>query len=144
MSVSPASFAATAFLWLATLLAAGTAVAEDPKIAYWLHCAGCHGLEGKGAPPEVPTLVDVPGAIAALPGGREYLVRVPGVSLAPLSDDRLAEVVNYMLTRFSTAALAADFEPYTPGEIARFRSAPLDDPLRTRRELLAAAGRPNL
>lgn len=144
MRVSLARFATIAFLLPASLLAAGTATAEDPKIAYWLHCAGCHGLEGRGAPPEVPTLVDVPGVIADLPGGREYLVRVPGVSLAPLSDVRLAEVVNYMLTRFSAAALAADFKPYTPGEIRAFRSKPLDDPLRTRRELLAAAGRTNL
>ena len=113
---------------------------DQPRIAYWLHCAGCHGLEGRGAPPDVPTLVDIPARIAGLPGGRDYLVQVPGVAQAALTDERLAEVVNFMLLQFSAETLDADFVPYTPAEIARGRGHSLADPLRTRRELLEAAG----
>jgi len=135
--------AAAAVAWLGVALIGVMPVAaeEQPRIAYWLHCAGCHGLEGRGAPPDVPTLVDVPGRIAALPGGREYLVRVPGVSQAALSDERLAAVVNYMLTEFSADSLQAGFIPYTAAEIGRNRANSLTDPLKTRHELLQAAGR---
>ena len=55
-------------LGLLLLLTAATGAAEDPKGSYWLHCAGCHGLDGSSAPPEVPTLLNEPGRIAALPG----------------------------------------------------------------------------
>lgn len=126
--------------WLVTgWMLAALAHAEDPKVAYWLHCAGCHGLEGRGAPPEVPTLVGVPGRIEALPGGREYLIRVPGVAQAALPDDRLAEVVNFMLTEFSADTLTRDFTPFSAAEIGLHRGATLEDPLRSRAEILARA-----
>ncbi len=109
---------------------------EDPKIAYWLHCAGCHLLDGTGAPPEVPTLIDEPGVLAGRPGGREYLIRIPGVAQAGLDDARLAAVLNYMLEAFSPETTPGDFDPYTAAEIARHRAAVLVDPLRTRAEIV--------
>ena len=131
-------------IWISRLLlllcaaVVSIAQAEDPKIAYWLHCAGCHRLDGQGTPPEIPTLIDAPGEIAALPGGREYLIRIPGVSQAGLDDERLAQVLNYMLETFSNASLAADFQPYSGAEIARFRNQVLLDPLKSRAELFSA------
>lgn len=125
---------AAAVLMLSAMLAA-PASAEDPKIAYWLHCAGCHLLDGTGAPPEVPSLIDEPGRIAGLPGGREYLVRIPGVAQAGLDDARLAEVLNYMLEAFSSSTMPAEFGPYTAAEVARHRGRVLVDPLRTRSEI---------
>jgi hypothetical protein len=111
-------------------------LAEDPKIAYWLHCAGCHLLDGTGAPPEVPTLIDEPGRIAALPGGREYLIRIPGVAQAGIGDVRLAEVLNYVLDAFSPGTRPRDFEPYTAEEVGRLRQSVLPDPLRRRAEIV--------
>ena len=125
---------AAAVLMLSAMLAA-PASAEDPKIAYWLHCGGCHLLDGTGAPPEVPSLIDEPGRIAGLPGGREYLVRIPGVAQAGLDDARLAEVLNYMLEAFSPSTVPAEFGPYTAEEVARHRGRVLVDPLRTRLEI---------
>jgi hypothetical protein len=113
--------------------------AEDPKIAYWLHCAGCHRLDGQGAPPEVPTLVDEPGRIESLPGGRDYLVRIPGVAQAGLDNARLAEVLNYMLDTFSARSLDRDFRPYSAAEVSRFRHQVLKDPLKRRAEILSGA-----
>jgi hypothetical protein len=130
-------FLATA---LAVLLPVEELRAEDPKIAYWLHCGGCHRLDGVGAPPDVPTLIEAPGHIEALPGGRDYLIRIPGVAQAGLDDSRLAEVLNYMLYTFSSSSLAIDFKPYSGVEISRHRHRVLKDPLKRRLEILTAAG----
>ena len=111
-------------------------LAEEPQIAYWLHCAGCHLLDGTSAPPEIPTLIDEPGRIAGLPGGREYLMRIPGVAQAGLDDAKLAEVLNFMLEAFSPSSTPTDFEPFTAEEVARARQQVLIDPLRTRADIV--------
>ena len=126
---------ARSLILLGTIAVAASATGEDPKIAYWLHCGGCHGLEGRGVPPDVPSLVDEPGRIEAVAGGREYLIRVPGVAQAPVSDSELAKVVNYMMFEFSTDTLAADFVPYTAHEVGRLRKLTLEDPLRLRAQI---------
>jgi mono/diheme cytochrome c family protein len=127
---------AAVLLVLGVLPYAPASAEEDPKIAYWLHCAGCHRLDGTGAPPEVPTLIDEPGRIAERPGGREYLIRIPGVALAGLDDDRLAAVLNYMLAAFSPRTTPPDFAPYTAAEVARHRTDVLIDPLKARSDLV--------
>jgi mono/diheme cytochrome c family protein len=114
----------------------GTARAEEPEIAYWLQCAGCHRFDGGGLPPEIPSLIGMPGVIEGLPGGREYLVRVPGVAQAALDDEHLAAVLNYMLTTFSRDTLSESFRPYTAAEVSRHRGRVLDNPLKRRAELI--------
>jgi hypothetical protein len=121
---------------IATLAAPG-ALAEEPRTAYWLHCAGCHLLDGSSAPPAVPTLIDEPGRIVALPGGRDYLMRIPGVAQAGLDDEKLAEVLNFMLEAFSTTTLPQDFIPFSAAEVGRARQRVLIDPLKSRAEILA-------
>ncbi|MEM8766956.1 MAG: hypothetical protein AAGE43_05915 [Pseudomonadota bacterium] len=118
------------------LLIAASSTAEEPKVAYWLHCAGCHLLDGSGAPPEVPTLIAEPGIIAALPGGREYLIRIPGVAQAGMDNARLAGVLNYMLEAFSPEELN-QFTPFSAEEVGRHRDRVLKDPLKARARLLA-------
>ena len=113
-----------------------SASAEDAKTAYWLHCAGCHLLDGSSAPPEVPTLINEPGLIAGLPGGREYLLRIPGVAQAGLGDAKLAEVLNFMLGEFSSGTTPADFRPFSAEEVGRARQQVLIDPLKRRAEIL--------
>jgi hypothetical protein len=54
-----------------------------------------------------------------VPGGREYLCRVPGVATSPLSNDDLADVMNWMLWRFDKEHLPAAFRPFTAAEIGR-------------------------
>lgn len=124
----------------ALCLAAGAAHAEKAQVDYMLQCQGCHGAEGRGAPGTVPSLVGV-GRFLAAPGGRAYLVRVPGSSQSALDDAELAEVLNWMIRRFDPR----DFLPYTAEEVARVRRPPLDDVEAARRELLrwlGAASRP--
>lgn len=110
---------------------------EEPKVAYWLHCAGCHGLEGHGTPPEIPSLIDEPGRIESLPGGRDYLMRIPGVSQAGLDDGELAAVMNYVMAEFNSATTAPGFRSFSAQEMARHRQQTLLDPLRRRSEILA-------
>jgi mono/diheme cytochrome c family protein len=112
-----------------------SAGAEEPHTNYLLHCAGCHGLDGRGVPPVVPTLREEPGRIASVPGGRDYLVRVPGVAQAALSDADLAGVVNYVLTAFSAATLGKDVAPFTAEEVAQYRSRLLANPQQRREEI---------
>lgn len=71
-------------------------------------------------------------------GGRDYLVRVPGAAQAPMTDADLAVVLNYLLERFSSATLAADFKPYTAKEVALYRHNILQDPLKRRAEIIEA------
>jgi mono/diheme cytochrome c family protein len=94
-----------------------TAAAEN----YIRWCQGCHGGNGRGAPPAVPDLVDQVGYFTRLTEGRAYLIRVPGVALAPISDAELAAVLNFVLQTFSPEQLPPDFRPFTADEVARFR-----------------------
>ena len=112
--------------------------ADKAEIKYLLYCGGCHLPDGTGAPPEVPTLHDVPGRIESMKGGRDYLVRVPGAAQAPMTDADLAVVLNYLLARFSSATLADDFKPYTAKEVASYRRDILSDPLKRRAEIIDA------
>jgi len=66
----------------------------------------------------------MPGIVArflSVPGGREYLIRVPGVATAPLSDESIAVLVNWMLEKFDPKNIPGDFIPYTREEVASLR-----------------------
>lgn len=91
--------------------------------------------DGSGLDRVVPTLHDVIGRMVAEPEGRSYIVRVPGSSQAPISDKKLAAILNWMLTEFSSATLPADFKPLTPEEVGVARGQQLADPLKYRAKL---------
>ena len=107
-------------------LVAAPAGAETPAVNYMLQCQGCHLPDGRGKPGAVPDLKDL-GRFLSVPGGREYLVRVPGSAQSPLSDADLAALLNWMVRRFGPAQVAANFDPYTAGEVAGMRRPPLAD-----------------
>ncbi len=117
--------------------AAAGAHASPPEVDYLLHCQGCHLPDGSGKPGAVPSLVDSMGRFLEVPGGREFLVRVPGSAQAALDDAALAELLNWMIRRFGPTRVAADFEAYAAPEVGRLRREPLTDVAATRRALLA-------
>jgi hypothetical protein len=78
------------------------------------------------------------GKFLRVPGGREFLVQVPGVAQAPLDDAALAGVLNWMLARFGKGDAPADFAPYTAAEVGRLRQRPLTDVEGVRRGLVRA------
>jgi cytochrome c553 len=101
---------------------------DNPQRA-WQHwtlgCQGCHRPDGTGTEGTAPSLAGTVARFLSVPGGREYLGRVPGVATSPLSNADLAEVVNWMLWRFDKEHLPANFQPYTAAEMGQLRSAPL-------------------
>jgi len=126
------------------LFASGTALAlggpaapaaADPRLDYMLQCQGCHRADGSGSPGGVPDLREHLGDFATMPGGREYLVRVPGSAQSPLSDGELAAVLNWMIRRFGSADAADGFVPFSADEVGRVRR-PLADVEAVRRGLL--------
>jgi mono/diheme cytochrome c family protein len=124
-------------LLVAVLALAGAAQAYGPSVEYALHCQGCHRADGAGTPGSIPPLTGTVARFLAVPGGRDYLVQVPGVAQAPLDDATLAAVLNWMLDRFDKAHIPPGFEPYGAAEIGRLRTSPLTDVEGVRRRLLA-------
>jgi mono/diheme cytochrome c family protein len=110
---------------------------EDPEFLYDLHCSGCHKQDGSGQGVFVPRLKDEMAVLLRKPGGREYMLQVPGVSQSSLSDADVAKVMNWALSRFDAEHLPSDFKPFTAAEVARFRHAPLSDATRVRAQIMA-------
>jgi hypothetical protein len=104
---------------------AGVANAQRAWQNWTLNCQGCHRLDGTGSDLTAPGIAGTVARFLWVPGGREYLVRVPGVAASPLRNDDLAEVLNWMLWRFDKDDLPSTFKPYTASEIAQLRTRPL-------------------
>jgi len=111
-------------------VASTVAVAADddrPRFDYLLNCAGCHRMDARGSA-LVPPLTEI-APFLATPRGRAYLVRVPGVAQSPLSDERVAALLNWVLGEFCGAE---GFSPYSAAEVAALRTEPLRDPFSER------------
>jgi mono/diheme cytochrome c family protein len=122
------------------VLVAGGADAS-PRVDYIVHCQGCHLADGSATPGRIPALDGSMGRFLRVPGGREFLVRVPGTAQAPLSDGEIAELLNWMLVEFSREELPDRFERYTAEEVRQYRSEPLSKVEAERRRLLDALER---
>ncbi len=127
---------ALALAAVAGLAAAPVAGVEGPALDYTLDCQGCHRADGTGTPGSVPALAGSVAKFLRVPGGREFLGRVPGVAQAPLDDAALAAVLNWMLRHFDADDLPKDFVPYGAEEVGRLRRSPLTNVERARRELV--------
>jgi len=124
----------TALVFVFNLLS--KADAESAHFNYILHCQGCHLVNGGGTPGKIPALIGI-GRFLSVEGGREFLVRVPGVSGSLVNDVELAEVLNWILYEFSPDNLPRDFEPYDAEEVGRYRQDPLVDVEHARDQLLS-------
>lgn len=120
------------------LVLSNAAAADEARARfnYMLHCQGCHLPDAVGAPGLVPRMKDFVGYFLHSDEGREFLVRVPGVSGAPVSDAELTELMNWLLVTYSRDQLPAEFAPYTVSEVAALRSRPETDPEKRRRDIL--------
>ena len=89
---------------------------------YILHCSGCHLPDGTGNPGKgIPRFSQQVGYFLRIPEGREFLMQVPGLLSARLSDERAAAVMNYVIARYAAESLPVDFVPYTAEEAKRLR-----------------------
>lgn len=112
---------------LAIFLQISLAQAEtniDNNVAWMLNCQGCHRADGSATGDQVPALRGTVAKFLLVPGGREYLIRVPGVSMAPLNDTLIAALTNWMLREFDPENIPSDFERYTASEVGALRQTP--------------------
>lgn len=109
---------------------------ERARQNYLLHCMGCHGEDGAGLEGKVPPMRGMLASILGSPQGREYVLRVPGVTQSTLTPREIAEVLNWALAEFSGAEAARRVKPFTADEVARFKGQPLLEVVATRRRLL--------
>lgn len=93
-------------------------------VNYQLQCAGCHLGDGSGSQAnDVPRMTDFVGHFLKVEGGREFLVRVPGMSQSALNDAQLAELINWLMRKDGIAGKSTPehFQPYTAEEISAVR-----------------------
>lgn len=113
---------------ISIVVSAGTPGVGDEARAHqnWvLQCQGCHRAGATGTIDSTPPLAGFVARFLSVPGGREYLARVPGVATAPISDRDLAELLNWTLYRYDSAHVPAGFIPYTTEEVGQWRRKPL-------------------
>lgn len=127
---------AIAVLIVALSIASAALAGGSPAELYTLNCWGCHKPRAEGIPGTVPRLADSMANFLRVPGGREYLVEVPGVAASALSNAEIAEVLNWLLVTFNKAEMPLDFKPYTAAEIARYRPHQLIRITETRDDLV--------
>ena len=95
-----------------------------------LACSGCHLADGSGSPAKgIPSMRGALGRFLQVPGGREFIVQVPGVMNSPLKDREIAELMNWLVPHVSADTAPLAMAPYTEDEIARLRrTRPVDVP----------------
>ena len=113
---------------IVAMCAGAVAQADDAGLArqgYLLHCMGCHGEDGAGLEGQVPSLRGTLARISGAPEGRDYVLRVPGVTQSTLSAAEVAAVLNWILVEYSGAEAASSVRPFTAAEVASARSQTL-------------------
>ncbi|MEI6643065.1 MAG: cytochrome C [Novosphingobium sp.] len=103
----------------------GVRDAYQARTDYQLKCQGCHRPDGSGDDHSNPPMRGVVARFLGVPGGREFIGRVPGVATVDLPDDRLANLVNWTIYWFDREHVPAGFRPYSAEEIGRLRQNPL-------------------
>lgn len=136
LSVVPLSLAVMA----APKRDASVTLSRTPRLNYVLHCQGCHLPDGSGMPGKVPPMRGHLARFLEVPGGREYIVQVPGVSTSKLSDADTAALMNW-LVREMGPDVPPDFRPYTTAEVKALRAKWLTRPAPVRAELLKSIDR---
>ena len=125
-------------LALGVALCSPTAAQEAGRSNFILRCAGCHTLDGSGSEAGgIPDFRNYVGAFAHTEDGRRYLMHVPGVVSASLSDKQIADVMNYVMETWAGSSLPADYRPFTGDEVTTLRAEPVDDVVAYRRKVAA-------
>jgi hypothetical protein len=111
--------------------------AGEARVNYMLYCQGCHLSDGAGsARAEVPEMKDYVGNFLKVPGGREYLVRVPGSANAPIGDEQLANLLNWILLTIAGESTPNGFAPYSGEEVGQMRKKSLTNIVTLRANLI--------
>ena len=93
---------------------------------YIEYCSGCHGIQATSAPADIPVLRDRVGYFMCTQEGREYLIRLPNVAFAPITDSQqLANLMNFIVFGLGGKSTPRTAKPFQPSEIARLRKQPM-------------------
>ena len=118
--------------------AAAQPAVTNPRSLYVLHCAGCHGMDASGVPGQgVPSMRSNLGQFMQRPEGRAFLLQVPGVNNAGLTDAQIALVTNWMVQQFSADTAPPGWPAYTAAEVAAAKTTRPSDVTRARADLVA-------
>jgi hypothetical protein len=126
--------------WATALLALPAIAGEpaySPRVNFQLQCMGCHHGDGAGDEGRVPSLRRTLVLLSGFNEGRDYVVRVPGVSQSPLDDAQTAALLNWMVRNLSDLPVPDGFRDYTADEVTRVRHKPLAAVREVRSQLLA-------
>jgi mono/diheme cytochrome c family protein len=115
------------------------ATTSTARASYVLHCSGCHGIDGSGLPASYVPGLQRMGDFLRVPGGRDFVVKVPGVMNSGLDDAQVADVTNWLLATIARDSTPRNHAPYDAADIARVRAAPLPDVMAERARLQALA-----
>jgi hypothetical protein len=102
------------------------------KFHYQIFCQGCHSEDGVGHK-SVPDLRESMSQFMRFEEGRQFMVQVPGSANSVLSNEQLAEVLNWMVSEFSSNKTWRD---YSAAEVAEYRKTPLLQTEQLRAELV--------
>ncbi len=111
---------------------------QDNQVAWMLGCQGCHGASGVALGNEVPALENTVARFLSVQGGREYLIRVPGVAMSHLDNAAIAQLTNWMLRTMDPDHIPLNFEEYSALEVGELRQNPLGFEAATVRAQLVA------
>ena len=110
-----------------SLFLTAAADAGHGRLPYLMGCVGCHGEAGVTISQKVPDLKDQIGYFLNVPDGRAYLVRLPNVAFAPISDAELADMMNYMVFTLGGSSVPKGAKPYSASEVGKLRKQPLTE-----------------
>lgn len=91
------------------------------EVDYALHCQGCHLPDGRGITGKVPDLRASLGRFLEVPGGRAYVVQVPGVATSRLDNDGMARLLNWLVVEMGAPASCKP-APFTAAEVGALRA----------------------
>lgn len=135
MTSLPRFLMLTSICWV---LVSEASFAASPRVNYLLYCSGCHRPGGEGKPPNVPTLHDELGRMLEVEEMRGYLARVPGSAQAPINNEDLTAVLNWVLEEFNADTLPANFKKLSVTEVSEARAKILADPNKYRADFWQA------
>jgi len=97
----------------------------DPELAradYLENCAGCHGVDGRSAPAQLPELRGRVGWFMCTPESRAYLLRLPNVAHSRIADNaELADMMNYVVFVLGETSAPPGTRAFTRDEVAAER-----------------------
>jgi mono/diheme cytochrome c family protein len=107
---------------------------------YLQSCGGCHGIQGVSAIGLVPQLRNRVGWFLCTPEGRDYIVELPDVAFAGVSDQELADILNFMMFDLGGASTPKSAKPYSAAEVKQLReNSTLRTGVHARRQQVVAA-----